>query len=335
MSDKTETRRIAAVGGWGHHYLAKAVMADNFPVEAAASAAPEEAERARQRFGDKFRWFEDPEVMLDEFQPEAVGIGTVYADIGPWVIRCLERNIPVVAEKPVASNWDDFHRIRKLLQDDPSRRLITEFPFRNHPGILALREAVQNGDIGTPTLITGQKSYRFGSHRPPWYADRSRYPGTILWVASHAIDMARFAGGQRFVRVTGRQGNVTRPDYGSMEDHTVSVFEMENGGTAVVHADYLRPDQAATHGDDRLRVAGSNGIGEWREGRTELVTHGEGPREIAADPKQPDTALAMWEALWEEEHPLYNSRSSLELAAILLAARDAADRGTTEEIPSV
>ena len=47
-------------------------------------------------------------------------------------------------------------------------------------------------------------------------------------------------------------------------------------------ADYLRPDQAPTHGDDRLRVIGSKGVLETRDlnSRVELITHEQGPRDL-------------------------------------------------------
>ena len=35
---------------------------------------------------------------------------------------------------------------------------------------------------------------------------------------------------------------------------------MDNGGSATMHLDYLRPLTASGHGDDRLRVSGTRGI---------------------------------------------------------------------------
>jgi hypothetical protein len=34
---------------------------------------------------------------------------------------------------------------------------------------------------------------------------------------------------------------------------------MANGGVAMLHMDYCRPETAQTHGDDRLRLAGTKG----------------------------------------------------------------------------
>ena len=51
------------------------------------------------------------------------------------------------------------------------------------------------------------------------------------------------------------------------------MFELDGGGTGIVHADFYRPDKTATHGDDRLRVAGTQGVVEVRAGRCLLLAN--------------------------------------------------------------
>src|SRR5439155_13084755 len=148
--------------------------------------------------------------------------------------------------------------------------LLTEFDFRARATFRAARQAVRDGRIGNPVLATGQKSYRFAT-RPDWYKDRERYGGTMLWVASHGIDAIRFVTDRKIVAVVGRGGNISRPQFGSMEEYVAVLLELEGGGSGVVHADYYRPDKTPTHGDDRLRVAGLRGIVEVREGRCVLL----------------------------------------------------------------
>jgi len=44
------------------------------------------------------------------------------------------------------------------------------------------------------------------------------------------------------------------------EDHAGLLLRLANGGTATCHLDFLRPEAAPTHGDDGLRIAGSEGV---------------------------------------------------------------------------
>ena len=49
-----------------------------------------------------------------------------------------------------------------------------------------------------------------------------------------------------------------------METATASVLQLDNGGLATLRVDYFRPETAPTHGDDRLRLAGTKGIVEYQ-----------------------------------------------------------------------
>jgi hypothetical protein len=42
------------------------------------------------------------------------------------------------------------------------------------------------------------------------------------------------------------------------------MFKTHNGGVATLRMDYLRPTAAATHEDDRLRLAGTKGVAEYQ-----------------------------------------------------------------------
>jgi len=271
------------------------------------------------------QWFDDPTQMLDAFRPDALSVGTLYAFNGDWVAAALERNIPVVSDKPIAASWQQFERLAKLTAD-PSRIVLTEFDFRARPEFLTAREAVRSGQIGKPILVTGQKSYRFGT-RPPWYASRTDYPGTLLWVASHAVDVIPFVTGQRLISAIGHGGNLSRPEFGSMEDHVAVMFILSEGGTALVHADFLRPAAAATHGDDRLRVAGSEGVLEVMGGRCRLITSTQPETDITEQSSARPLHVELLAALHGEPSDLYSTADSLATAQLLLRAREATDFG--------
>ncbi len=58
-------------------------------------------------------------------------------------------------------------------------------------------------------------------------------------------------------------------------------FELAGEILASVSIDYLRPETAPTHGDDRLRVAGTGGVMEVRQGKVFLIQESEdGEQEI-------------------------------------------------------
>ena len=316
--------RLAFIGGFGHHYLRPLPKEPTaqvaFPV-AWAPASPDDRGSGRiAEFAGDLKIFDDPIKLLDEYKPDVVSIGAIYGQNGDFIAEALSRGIDVVSDKPIAATWEQLDRIRALAT---GRTLLTEFDFRSRKEFRAARELVRSGQIGAPVLATAQKSYRFGQ-RPGWYRDRALYGGTMLWVASHAIDAIRFTTERKFLRVMGRQGSLSQPGFGSMEDHCIALFELEGGATGIVHADYLRPAAAPTHGDDRVRIAGTTGVLEVRGGRCTII-NAEGERDVTESVTVRPIHLELLAALRNGESDLYSTAHSLELAAVLLRAREAAD----------
>lgn len=313
--------KIGFIGGNGHHYLRSAAGESNPTAVAGDGHDNESARGFATALGAPF--FESAVEMFEGFQPEVVSVGAVYGYNGDLIAQALERGLPVVSDKPIAATWPQLERLRALCAD-PARILLTEFPFRAQSEFQAARAAVRAGRIGEVVLATAQKSYRFGV-RPAWYGRRQSYGGTLLWVASHAIDVIGFCTGAGFGRVVGTQGNLSHPELGEMEDHCAVLFELTGGATAIVHADYLRPTAAATHGDDRLRLAGTKGILEVRDERCLLTTAEEAEQDITASAAPLQMHQELLAALRGESDDLFSTEKSLQTAALLLRARDAAD----------
>ncbi len=319
--------RVLFIGGYGHHYLARAVEAGLVEVAGCASDGVDDEAAAKLpgRFDGDPPHFDDYRKALDALLPDAVSVGAVYSHNGEVIAEALERGLKVVSDKPVATTWKQFERIEKLCAGG-EHVLLTEFDLRSRGNFRAAQQAVVQGLIGQPVLATAQKSYRFGDSRPWFYKKRETYGGTLAWIASHGIDAVRFVTGCELTHVCGHQGNVAKPDYDEMEDHVAVCYALDNGGSALVHADFLRPAAAPSHGDDRIRVVGSLGQVESRNGQCELITADAGPRDITDLGATADIGADLVAAL-NGETSYYNTGQSLCMGRVLLVSRDAADRG--------
>ncbi|MDH4168306.1 MAG: Gfo/Idh/MocA family oxidoreductase [Acidimicrobiia bacterium] len=328
------TPRVLFIGGWGHHYL-RELAASGARAMTAAACSDGNDDMARL-IADGLvgaTWFDDPERALVEFAPDIVSVGAVYAHNGRWVERALQAGAAVVSDKPVAAGREQLDRLLEIVAARPGARLATELPARADAAFRTARALVSDGRIGDPILVTAQKSYPFGE-RPGWYDDPTAYPGTELWVATHAFDFARFVTDRRLTPVAGRSANVGLPQMPSVDDHTVTLCELEGGGTAVVHADYLRPPTATGHGDDRLRVVGSDGIVEVRADRCWWLHDGE-PLDVTDPSMAIDPGVLLWDTL--ADPAVDCTADSLELADTVLAARHfsraSGPRGTARPFP--
>ncbi len=325
--------RIAFIGGHGHFKVRPCLEDPQFQIDQPVAVASDtHSPDAARRLAEKIegcRWFDDPIDMLDQYQPDVVNLGAVYGWNGNLVAAAVERGIPVVSDKPIAATWQQLDRLRTLIEQK-NVPIITEFDARCAAPFQAAREAVHRGEIGKLVLATAQKSYRFGS-RPQWFGRRADFGGLMLWVASHAIDYLAFTTGATYKRAIGVQGNFSRPDYPEMEDHTVAMFELEGGAHAVVHADYLRPQGSPTHGDDRLRLAGTSGVIEVRDGICTLID-ASGQRELTPQKPPRPVHVELIDAALHGNQSLFSTRQSLDMAGVLLSARDAADQRKWIEI---
>lgn len=319
--------RILFVGGSGHHYLRDLLREG---AEGLLLVDPADGVASRslaQSLGVEAQTGTLPE-LASEFSPDVISIGPVYARSGAYVIEALRLGLPCVTDKPLAVTRDQLAEIESLARRPGAPAVVTEFDWRLREDLRAARTAISQGRIGDVVLAVAQKSYRFGE-RPAWYADRKLYGGTMLWVASHGLDAITFALGCRPDDmpqiVWARGGNVSRPDYGDMEDHVAAGMSLPGGGTGLVHADLLNPAAAASHGKDRLRVVGAAGEILIEEGCCLLTTDDDPVTDITT---QGTCGTGLAQTLWKaaaggEESDGYGTEASLATARLLLDAHEA------------
>ena len=129
-------------------------------------------------------------------------------------------------------------------------------------------------------MLNGQKSYKAGK-RGPLFHKRETYGGTIPWVGIHALDWVLWFSGKRVKTVSAVQSSMANNHNGTMEATAICLFQLEDEVVAHINIDYLRPQTAETHGDDRIRIAGTKGVIEVRGGKVYLINgEAEGQREL-------------------------------------------------------
>jgi len=273
------------------------------------------------------RVYEDCKEMLAEEELDVVGVCLPYYQNAEASIQAARKGIHVLSEKPAATTLADLERLeREIRQSGVNYSIMLD--MRAMPIFQAARTAVQHGAIGEPILISSQKSYKYGSERPWFYKERRTYGGTIPWVGIHALDYMKWVSGQEYAQVAAHHGNKAHPMSPGCEDHAGLLFRLANGGTAVCHLDFLRPETAPTHGDARLRIAGKEGVLEVleTEGRVSLI-NSQGKTANLALPPAVDFFANFISGLRGEGQYLISSDVAFSVTRICLKAREAADSG--------
>jgi len=209
--------------------------------------------------------YEDYQEMLRTLKPDIAVVDGYFCDHAKMAAYALDLGIHVYCEKPVATTLEDLEMLKAAYARAKERGVHFSYMLttRYDPWFYTAHKAVEAGAIGEVRMLNGQKSYKVGN-RGPLYHKRETYGGTIPWVGIHAIDWVLWFAGKKVKRVTAAQSSIANGNAGTMEATAICLFEMEDEIVAHVNIDYLRPKEAPTHGDDRLRVAGTKGVIEAR-----------------------------------------------------------------------
>ncbi|MBK7928666.1 MAG: Gfo/Idh/MocA family oxidoreductase [Bryobacterales bacterium] len=269
--------KLAVIGVEGHLGEVKEALPALPDVEVVA-AMHTTPEKARRQF-PKAKIYGDYRKMLDENKADVVAVCNTNGERAEAVLECARRGVHIISEKPLGITFEEMGKVSQAVRASKGK-ITTLFPMRFSPEYLALRQVVQSGVIGEVVQVGTQKSYKAPAPGD-WRLNQDLYGGTIPWIGIHMVDLMRFVTGRDFTEAYSMQSALDFGRTATMESVTASVFKMDNRGLAVLRMDYFRPKAAPTHGDDRMRVAGSKGVLEYMAATgITLVTEDKAPEVI-------------------------------------------------------
>jgi predicted dehydrogenase len=324
--------RLGLIGSTGHWqtYAPALGRIPGLTLVAVAAAGPEETTGAFDHapgLTADTRRYDDAAKMLESERLGVVQVSARCDRIPFWSRACLDRGLPVMAEKPLAMDLPTLEELFRAAQKTGAA-LVPMHTMRGVPELAEVHRAVRGGAIGDPLMSFSQKSYKWGNSRPDAYRRRATFPGLAPWVGIHAFDWLHWILGDVFTGVLGRAGSTARPDFPACASQAAFVLTMQSGGVAAVTLDYLRPESAATHGDERLRIAGTKGVIEMAlaERRVTLTTAEQSARTLRTGP-QVDLFTQFVQSLRGGGPPPLTLHEACRITEIALKAQQAADTG--------
>jgi len=314
--------------GWEDHinYTLDAISEmKNIRLAAVARAGELSADRVKSysAFTAETKVYDDYREMLEK---EALDIAAVYTPHGmraQAIVDAARAGCHIYSEKPLAANLEDLERIKKAVAE--AKTTLTMMLVMRFYGVYRkIREIVQSGAIGEIAQCTSQKSYKAGD-RPEWMKKRGLFAGTIPYIACHSLDLIRWCSGLEFVKGAAFHHNVGNPDLKEMENTASMILLANNGATISSRLDYCRPENADTWGDDRLRIAGVDGIVELIGDQIVLMTKNEKKRIVPAPPNA-DQFPNLIAAIEGREELGVSAEDCYRITEVVLKLRDAADR---------
>ena len=329
--------KICIVGSTGHiNYVLEGVRNDEQASVVGIAPGPEE-EGVNGLLGafsfskNPPREFDGYEKMLKEMDPDVVVVACHFNNHARISTEALGRDLHVFVEKPVATTLEDLDSVKKAYEDSDSF-LATMFGIRYRPTFSTAKKIVEGGAIGEIRLMNAQKSYILGE-RGEHYRKRESYGGTIPWVGSHAIDWLHWFSGREFKSVFASQSREYNRGHGDLESTALCHFVLADEVLGNVTIDYLRPEEAPSHGDDRLRLVGSRGVLEVRDERVFLINDEiEGVRRVPLRPVEKGIFGDFLNHVRGEGMCKVSAEDSFYVTETCLKARLSADEGRVVEL---
>ena len=319
--------KIGYIGTLGHGGTA---FAGKLPCTFIGVAAGCEADAASSRSLAESKgipFFERWEDLLRE-KPDACVVNTVYGLNQKIALACLNAGIHVYCEKPAAISLEELDELEAVIHSENAPLYFSMLTERFEPCFYTARKLLDAGAVGEIRMLTAQKSYKLGT-RPAFYKERSLYGGTIPWVAIHMIDQILWLSGLSVEDTRAWQSRLANGGNGSMEMTTMLQMRLSGEVLASVHADFLRPQNAPTHGDDRIRVAGTKGILEVRGSQVYLIddtNNGTEPMPLEQTEQIFDAFIRLCGNKSARKDSIYRDFGALRSTRAALLARNSADR---------
>jgi predicted dehydrogenase len=275
---------------------------------------------------DDTRCYTDYRQMLEEGDLDIVGVCGTDGERAEMLIACAGAGVHILSEKPLTMTLEELEEVREAV-DAARVRLSMLLTMRFEPAYRVLHEQIASGRIGEVCLASMQKSYRLGN-RPEWQRDRMTFSGIVPFIGIHALDLIRWTTGRDFTAAMAFQSNCGHPDIRDMEDNASVALKLDNGGSASLRLDYCRPAAAPTHGDDRLRVAGSQGVIESLAGGADvtIITQDQGPETL--DLPEPQNQFVDYVSALKDDRAFgVPQKDCFRMTEIVLKIRDAALSG--------
>jgi predicted dehydrogenase len=151
---------------------------------------------------DAVEFFQTPEAMVKDGQLDAILIGTRCSLHAEMALRVCTSGLPLFLEKPVATRYDDLHRLWKRYQLSKAN-VVVSFPLRLTPLVQLVKEIVDSGRIGTVEHVQAVNNVPYGSvYYQNWYRDEEETGGLFLQKATHDFDYLNYILGLQPVMIS-------------------------------------------------------------------------------------------------------------------------------------
>lgn len=167
--------------------------------------------------------------MLKKEKPDAVSVAVPTAMHEEVATAAMQAGAHVLIEKPIASTVEEGKRLIALAEE-LKRKLMVGHIVRFNPAIRALREKLQNNELG--------RIFQIVCRRVGPFPARIRDVGVVIDLAPHDIDVMRYLTGMDPHRI---YAEIERRVHTEHEDLVFGLLHFPNNVTGAIEINWLTP----------------------------------------------------------------------------------------------
>lgn len=220
--------------------------------------------------------YTDLDELLAQEKPQIAAVFLPHVDCPAAAIRCAEKGVHVMVEKPVAASADGAQSIVTAVRKN-NLKMTTGYCWRLHPVAREIKRLIENGVIGD--VIGGEgrcaagRLTRYIDGKSPWMLEKAKSGGGPIYnLGVHWIDLFRWMLGDEVVEVSGRNVKVnTRYD---IEDNSFAHLRFNKGALMALDISYTVPDCFPYGRDLYIGIRGTRGVISWApayEGQKDIL----------------------------------------------------------------
>ena len=247
---------VVGAGLWGSFHCKTLSAIEGAELAAVCDLDPARVADMQKQFGAG-KTYTDYKQLLADPDIDAVTVATPDFAHGDIVLAAIQAGKHVMSEKPLATTLREVEAIAAAA-DRAGVKVMVDFHNRVNPAIVAAREAIAAGEIGTPLHASAKLSNTvFVPYDLLSWAGRS----SALWfLGSHSLDALRFIMGAEVKRVQAmvRRGYLKSNGVDTADVH-LSILEFDNGAIAQMENSWVLPRDMPGVVDFRMEFIGEKG----------------------------------------------------------------------------
>jgi len=205
------------------------------------------------------------DAMLDECNVDIASIFLPHVDCPEASVRCAEKGVHLMVEKPMAASAEGGRRIVEAARRC-GVKLTTGYCWRLHPVSREIKRIVDGGAVGRIVSAEGRcaagRLHRYIDGNAAWMLDSARSGGGPMFnLGVHWIDLFRWVLDDEVAEVSG--SNVKVNTQYDIEDNSLAHLRFSKGAVISLDISYTVPDSFPHGRDLYVALRGTAGAIWW------------------------------------------------------------------------